>query len=321
VVANASATHNYLYINDGDGNFTLAANSLVTKEKGDSHGTCFGDFDNDGWLDLIITNDAKTETYFYLNDGQGDFVRNTNQIFDQVMGKSFGVASTDFDLDGDLDIYIANHSNQANYFYTNTNTTYNWVGFLLTGTKSNRDAIGAKVKIKAQINGEPIWQIREIRSQSGGMGSQNSNKAHFGLHQANKVDSLVVEWPSGLNQVYKNVKINKYYQVEEGNSKLRTRLGNKLYKDCEKSSLRKAAKQPDCKVKLYPQPATDWLYVKHEDTFDLYFYNQSGKLLTQQKSNFNEASVYLKNYPVGMYVVNIHSSCGIITKRVIKIDT
>ena len=90
----------------------------------------------------------------------------------------------------------------------------NWLDVKLIGVLSNKSAIGAKVRIKATIDGQPIWQIREIRSQSGYAG-QNSLWAHFGLKDAITVDSLIVTWPAGGVQTFENVAINQKLTIEE----------------------------------------------------------------------------------------------------------
>jgi hypothetical protein len=84
----------------------------------------------------------------------------------------------------------------------------------LLGSKSNRAAIGAKLRVKSTINGKSIWQMREISAQTGYAG-QNSLTAHFGLANAKQVDELVVEWPNGIKQQFKKVKAGRRYQLKE----------------------------------------------------------------------------------------------------------
>jgi hypothetical protein len=83
------------------------------------------------------------------------------------------------------------------------------------GTISNRAAIGAKVMIKATIVGKPVWQRREISGQTGYL-SQNSLNAAFGLGDAEGIDSLKIEWPSGLVETFTNVPANRLITATEG---------------------------------------------------------------------------------------------------------
>ncbi|MGC4022324.1 MAG: ASPIC/UnbV domain-containing protein [Cyclobacteriaceae bacterium] len=96
--------------------------------------------------------------------------------------------------------------------YKNKKNTKNWIKIKLQGTRSNRSAIGAKVKIFSQGK----WQMRELSAQSG-YNSQNSLIAHFGIGTATTVDSLVVQWPSGIRQVQANIAAKRLVKVVEVN--------------------------------------------------------------------------------------------------------
>lgn len=215
-VANASDQNNLLYENNGDGTFTKITTGPVVNDGGHSHGSAWGDLDNDGDLDLMVTNDQGGNNFFYTNDGNGNFEKLDN-ILNTDLSNSFGTAFGDYDNDGDLDLYVANHSNEQNDFYTNSKGSCNgWTCFNLLGTQSNSSAIGAKVKVKATINGNPVWQLREITGQSGGgAGGQNSLKVLFGLGDATIVDSVMIQWPSGVVEYLTNVGINNCVDVVE----------------------------------------------------------------------------------------------------------
>ncbi len=200
-VANASAKFNSLYNNNGDGTFHKVTSGSVVTDKGNSHGSAWADLDNDGDLDLYVTNDAGEGNFFYVNNGDGTFQKIENDLT-ELKQNSFGTAVADYDNDGDIDIFVANHGGQPNQLYINSRgRCSNSICFKLIGTKSNRSAIGAKVRIKATINGKTVWQMREISSQTGGgVASQNSMKAYFGLGLASQADEVIIEWPSGLVQ-------------------------------------------------------------------------------------------------------------------------
>lgn len=215
-VANASNQNNFLYNNNGDGTFTKVVDGIIVNDSGHSHGSSWGDIDNDGDLDLFVTNDQGTVNALYVNNGDGTFYKPDITI-NTDKANSFGTAMSDYDNDGDLDILVGNHSYEANDFYVNSQGSCNaWTCFNLTGTNSNRSAIGAKIRVKADLYGTPTWQLREISGQTGGgAGGQNSLKAMFGLADATRIDSVIVEWPSGTRQYLTNLTINDCVDIVE----------------------------------------------------------------------------------------------------------
>lgn len=193
-VTNANSTGNFLYRNDGNGVFTKITNSVTVTDKGNSHGCSFADIDNDGDLDLYVTND-KLFKFLYLNNGDGTFSRKNDEIINMNYGNSFGHAWSDFDHDGDLDLAAATHSVQPNGYFINNGNSNSWLEVNLTGTRSNRSAIGADIFVYAQ--GKQC--MREVNSQSG-FGGLSSYTQHFGLGNAGIIDSILVHWPSGVEQ-------------------------------------------------------------------------------------------------------------------------
>ena len=208
-ITNAGEEDNFLYKNNGDGTFTKITTGDIVNDGGNSHGSCWIDIENDGDLDLYVTNDQDGDNFMYKNNGDGTFTKLENDLT-TVGGNSFGVAKADYDNDGDYDLFVANHENTENFFFKNTKgQCSNFLCMKLVGTNSNYSAIGARVKAKATINGTPVWQMHQITSQSGGgSSSENSLKVIFGMDDATTVDSLVIDWPSGYRQVYTNVDIS-----------------------------------------------------------------------------------------------------------------
>ncbi|MFZ5519388.1 MAG: FG-GAP-like repeat-containing protein [Candidatus Zhuqueibacterota bacterium] len=212
--------HNKLYRNNGFGAFTpITKGPIVTKSPAISTGSCWGDFDNDGNLDLFVANNG-SNNYFYLNRGDGNFTALESEAVVSDGGLSMAACCSDVDLDGDLDLFVSNgsnHDDQNNFLYLNNGNENNWINIRCIGQVSNVSAIGAKVKVMAEIQGKLRWQYREISSQTGYL-SQNSLVAHFGLGAAEKIDSVVVEWPSGLDQVLTDISVNQHVTILETSS-------------------------------------------------------------------------------------------------------
>lgn len=212
-VINASKIGNWLYRNEGNSNFSKMSIAGVTTDKGDSHGCTWIDVDNDGDLDLYVTNDQRESKWLYLNNGQAGFTKIINDPIVAAIGNSFGNSWADYDKDGDMDMFFATHSNETNYLYDNNGNTNKWISIRLIGTVSNKSAIGARIHLKA--NGK--WQIRDINSQSG-IGGQGSFRAHFGLGSASTIDSIQINWPSGYTQLLANQNTNQYITITEENT-------------------------------------------------------------------------------------------------------
>lgn len=207
-VTNSNSIANFLYKNNGNGSFEKILNSIVN-QGGSSHGCSFADIDNDGDLDLFVTND-KSRKYLYLNDGRGNFVENINEMITYNFGLSFGHSWSDFDHDGDLDLAVATHSNQKNHIFLNNGNTNNWLEIKLKATVSNGSSIGAKI-ITHTADG---IQFREVNSQSG-FGGQSSYNQHFGMGTTTAIDFVEIKWPSGIRQIVKDVALNSRLEIIE----------------------------------------------------------------------------------------------------------
>ena len=216
-VGNWFGQNNFLYKNDGDGIFTKITQGDIVNDGGWTHSSSWGDYDNDGDIDLFVANSSTHENQFdnflYQNNGNGTFTRITaGQIATDTLNSS-GCAWGDYDNDGDLDLFIGNHD-EGNVLYQNNGNNNHWINILCIGRVSNTSAIGAKVKIKAQINGTPLWQVQEIAGQTG-LWSQNSLNAEFGLGDATIIDSIKVEWPSGIVQMLTDVNVDTFLTITE----------------------------------------------------------------------------------------------------------
>ncbi len=199
---------------NGDGTFTKVTEGRIVSDGGNSQSCAWGDYDNDGWLDLFVAN-AGGGNFLYRNNGDGSFSSVTGQAIADDQSTSAGCAWGDYDNDGFLDLVVAGVG--QNLLYRNNGNSNSWLKANCIGTVSNRSAIGAKVRLKATIGGRTFWQLREI---SGGSGyvSQNSLIAHFGLGDAKVIDTLRIEWPSGAVQELQNVAANQMLTITEQKS-------------------------------------------------------------------------------------------------------
>ncbi len=218
-VANWNNQNNQLFIND-NGTFIEQTTSVIASGGGHSFGSSFADFDNDGDLDLFVCNaflTSQNNNFVYVNDGSGNFTQDTTSTLAMQTGWTFGCAFGDYDNDGWLDLILANtlNENQANSLFHNTGTGNNWVKFNCIGTNSNTSAVGTKVRIRANVNGNDVWQTRKIAASSG-YNSQNSYTVHFGLGNATTIDELKITWPIGTTETFTNITINELHTITEG---------------------------------------------------------------------------------------------------------
>jgi hypothetical protein len=206
-----------VYINLGEGHFEPAAIPEMARDTGYWTGGYWGDYDNDGWLDLLILANKRYEPHpnrLYHNNGDGTFARVMTGAIASENEPSAAAAWADHDRDGDLDLFIANVSNFDNALYENPGNDNHWLQVQLEGTRSNRSGIGSKIRIKATLSGKPMWQLREISAKSG-FKSQSELVAHFGLGDASIVDSLIIEWSGGHIQTLTNVGIDRLLTISE----------------------------------------------------------------------------------------------------------
>jgi hypothetical protein len=189
-------------------------------------GCGFADLDLDGRLDLVIANGHIDDTvrnirgnvgyaqppHLFLNLGNGKFqdVVSTNGGDFAAPRVGRGLAFADFDRDGDLDLLLTTNNGPAYLFRNDLHSGNRALRLHLTGTKSNRDASGAVVRI--YHGGET--QMRTIRGGSSYL-SQSELPLTFGVGKSDRVDRLTVEWPSGTTQEFKNVSTGKAYELHE----------------------------------------------------------------------------------------------------------
>lgn len=205
------------YRNEGDGTFTRITTGELVNPVGAFHNCAWGDYDNDGYLDVFLAVRYGRDNLLYRNNGDGNFARVTTGSLVRDLGNSVNGVWGDFDNDGFLDLFVANGAADAperNFFYRNNGNTNSWLKCRLIGTTSNRPAIGAKVRLKATVRGREMWQLREIFVNSGNSAGSGLI-AHFGLGDASRADVVRIEWPSGTVQALHDVRTNQFLTVVE----------------------------------------------------------------------------------------------------------
>jgi PKD repeat protein len=201
---------NYLFMNNGDATFTKITEGDIVNTKLDTWNSLWGDLDNDGDQDMIEV-PISTRCILYVNNGNGSFSSSELDLDYTAMCSG---AMADLDKDGDLDFLLNSASRQSgNIICYNDGNSNNWVQVDYKGITGS--GIGARVKLKANINGKPVWQIREITGNTA-FRSQNSLRLHFGLGDATTIDSLVFYLPSTNFEIVKtNLDVNQFYTIEE----------------------------------------------------------------------------------------------------------
>jgi hypothetical protein len=227
-----------LYRNNGNGTFDdvtyPAGLGLNTKYLG--WGAMFFDFDNDGWPDLLLVNGHvypevdsqhlgstfQEPRILYHNNGNATFTDISADAGPGITApnSSRGLAIGDLWNNGQLSAVISNMNAPPSLLVNDVRTPNHWIAFHLIGTsfasssqklRTNRDAIGARITIKA---GSRLF-VDEVRSGSS-YDSNNDMRVHFGLGPATKLDSVQVRWPSGLLEKFDNLAVDKLHILKEG---------------------------------------------------------------------------------------------------------
>jgi enediyne biosynthesis protein E4 len=213
-------SRNCLFHNNGDKTFTRVTEGDIVTELGCTWGQAWGDVDNDGDLDLFVDRIYDKESLLYLNNGDGtfavehEFAEDTLQVSPSAGADNTGPSFGDYDNDGSLDLLLPHISDGDGFIYHNNGNGNRWIQLTCKGTASNASAIGARIRLKASIFGKAVWQTREIGGTQGLRGGQDL-RAHFGLGDAPVVDSLVIQWPSGIQTVQTDVPADQQLTVQE----------------------------------------------------------------------------------------------------------
>jgi hypothetical protein len=206
---------NCLYAGSGGGSFRKILDDPVVNYASASFGSAWADIDNDGDLDLFVSNHNEKNDLF-LNDATGVFEPVTEGSIVKTISPSYSCAFADYDHDGDPDLCITNSDTTTMLYRNDTDNDHHWLEVRCVGNVSNRDGIGAKVTICVQSNGVMTHQVREITAQTGGgYGGQSPKTACFGIGSATVIDSLTISWPSGIQQTLTDIDPDRYLTVTE----------------------------------------------------------------------------------------------------------
>jgi len=217
-----------LYRNNGDGTFTYDSYPSGIGRMTMTHsgwGIRFLDYDNDGWKDLLITQGHDLDTIeltfpnlryrepmlLARNTGKGfvDVSANAGAVFHQAwVGR--GLAIGDIDNDGRLDAVVTTNDGPAYILHNETSTQNHWLTLKLVGHKSNRDAIGAEVKVVTKIGA----QFATVTTASSYL-SSSDKRIHFGLGAETVAETIEIHWPSGTVQTLKAVPGDQIVQIDE----------------------------------------------------------------------------------------------------------
>jgi enediyne biosynthesis protein E4 len=218
-----------LFRNNGDASFTYATNASGVGEATllmSGWGAKFFDYDNDGWKDIFVaqshvldTIEKTTPSLKYLEPPL--MLRNTGRRFVNVssrLGAAFmkeyaarGAAFGDIDNDGDTDIVMANLDARAVIFRNDGGNRQRWLTLSLAGKQSNRDAVGAQIKL---VSSSGLTQYQFVSTASSYQ-SANDKRAHFGLSADDAAKNIEIRWPSGFVQRLTDVKANQFLKVVE----------------------------------------------------------------------------------------------------------
>ena len=215
---------NRLYQNQGARVFADRTDHAGVRDGGWGWGAAFFDPDNDGDLDLVMTNGVDFSndeaalfrgdaTRLYRNDGDGTFTDVASEVGIADRGDGRGLLVFDYDDDGDEDVLVVQHEGRPLLYRNDGGNARAWLRVRLHGTRSNRDGVGARLLLRRGPGEVPL--LRELRGGSDFLG-QSEGVVHFGLGEHDgPIDELRVIWPSGLIQVERNIDARTTITLEE----------------------------------------------------------------------------------------------------------
>jgi hypothetical protein len=184
----------FLYLGNGDGTFVRKVSPATDSLAAPCVSATAADFNKDGWLDVAISHESPDGLRVFQNRGDASF--EALQILSAPTSRLGGCAVADMDQDGNPDLVLARADTAGAAFLRNEGSGAQGISVLLKGNTPNTMAIGAKVRVRALIEGTERWQTRVV-SAGGSYASQDDGTQHFGLGSATHADVLQIQWPSG----------------------------------------------------------------------------------------------------------------------------
>ncbi len=308
-----------LYQNDGQGNYSNVASTANLEDAIQTWSSAWGDFDNDGDMDVLVGafSFANGGHKLMQNNGDGTFSNITSGSgWDQITTGGREFVTFDFDNDGYLDIFtsanggdiIRNNGDltftplhlaipfgpvgdlnndgfldilSANFFQLNDGNENHWLTLNTVGTLSNRNGIGARI----EVHGPWGTKIREVRSGEG-FSQMHTLNTHIGLGEATEIYSIIIKWPSGTVDTYtSNLNVDTVITVTEGET-----LGTE------------EVSQGEDLIAIYPNPAQDFLYLQNIKGFQSYtIFNVNGRMIQSGK----EREIPISHLEKGIYLISI----------------
>ena len=211
-----SSPGNALLKNNGDGTFTDITNPSGAIGQPSSRTASFADYDNDGWLDILVDDHYKGN-FLYHNNGDETFTEVAEQLNIRdahptigIGGDYFGTSWGDYNNDGTIDFFGSGHWSFQKLF-ENQACPNNFLILTLIGTETNRDALGVMVKVKVGEN-----EISQTIIVGDGGNNFNSLPLEFGLHQNTVIDYVEIHWLNSPVQTITNIATNSFITVVEG---------------------------------------------------------------------------------------------------------
>ncbi|MFY8187595.1 MAG: FG-GAP-like repeat-containing protein [Flavobacterium sp.] len=316
------ANVNEMHRNDGDGIFTDVSASSGLQDPIQTWSSAWGDFDNDGDMDVLVGASSNSDGMHKLmrNNGDGTFTDITSGTgLESFLGLGIEYVAQDFNNDGFIDVFCGESStilfNDGDMTFTvfptnaaagalgdlnndgfwdvlngntmkiNNGNDNNWIKIHLQGVESNRNGIGARI----EIYGDFGKQIRDVRS-GDGFRFMSSLNPHFGIGSATVIDSIVIKWPSGLVETIEEPTINQPLFVIEGAT-----LSNDVVKNQD--------------FNIYPNPVKDLVTITSNISFvNVRIFDMNGKMVYINQNTNNQFA--LQSLQKGTYLLQLEDVNG-----------
>ena len=322
-LGNYSAPGCKLFENNCNGTFSDVTVAAGVQGHTDTRTVAFTDYNNDGWLDIFVSHHDfySYSNIMWKNNGNGTFsdVGVSLGLSGEWMGDYFGTAWGDYNLDGDIDLFAVGHIDKYVLFRNDQSETIpsNYIVLELEGIASNHDATGARVVAD-------LGSVSLTRCVGGGEGYHDfhSMALEFGLYDAASIQSLEINWPSGLVETYTDISANQYIYAIEGDS---------LYCGVADGSphIAEGGLRLDCS----PNPCRSFLTLEYSGVagmdVDLAVFDLSGRLVKSFGSSKLDGSLQNvlwnglgnsgENAPAGVYICRLISPLETVAKKITMI--